>query len=495
VKDWLYGTCVILKLEKVASFLFSQRKVLSLRLLIDHHMKKLSYSEFMAAVKETKNYRSSANKEYKVTRVTKKELDLCDLRTKAVFTVDAQQVYAALAENGAAGCTVSCLKAYVGAKAAPASAALIYWTAGKGTDDPTYEDEVEERDKEELIADALTFGLPYTELELERMSKGALRQLLIDTVRHHTAEWIENLTVWDLKLLQELCERKGETLLEGTPQTLVTECLGFLDFSLQPVEGLKFAVHLYDDMRLQVAPYLKKAIESKLSRGEDVMEQALSGLINTVGTLTASEALETLCRLLPAYDARITVEGIQRFFERSMLAHELGYVYGSKPDTQLYSILLDTEDWASELRNNVQTLPLKKVEELLARGAFPYLQPYRPCEKAFYELFKQAKGQETADYAFTYYYMRLQDTNYEAKQMLPDVFDSLGAESKQVIDGAMPIVVNFYNDVPRFYLRGNTMDVLTARPVSPFVAPMKVGRNDPCPCGSGKKYKNCCGKN
>ena len=23
----------------------------------------------------------------------------------------------------------------------------------------------------------------------------------------------------------------------------------------------------------------------------------------------------------------------------------------------------------------------------------------------------------------------------------------------------------------------------------------KVGRNEPCPCGSGKKYKNCCGKN
>jgi len=22
----------------------------------------------------------------------------------------------------------------------------------------------------------------------------------------------------------------------------------------------------------------------------------------------------------------------------------------------------------------------------------------------------------------------------------------------------------------------------------------KVGRNDPCPCGSGKKYKKCCGQ-
>ncbi|MGB0911339.1 MAG: SEC-C metal-binding domain-containing protein, partial [Nitrospirales bacterium] len=23
----------------------------------------------------------------------------------------------------------------------------------------------------------------------------------------------------------------------------------------------------------------------------------------------------------------------------------------------------------------------------------------------------------------------------------------------------------------------------------------KIGRNDQCPCGSGKKYKKCCGKN
>jgi preprotein translocase subunit SecA len=34
-----------------------------------------------------------------------------------------------------------------------------------------------------------------------------------------------------------------------------------------------------------------------------------------------------------------------------------------------------------------------------------------------------------------------------------------------------------------------------ARPTTPIrrEAP-KVGRNDPCPCGSGKKYKKCCGK-
>ena len=27
-----------------------------------------------------------------------------------------------------------------------------------------------------------------------------------------------------------------------------------------------------------------------------------------------------------------------------------------------------------------------------------------------------------------------------------------------------------------------------------IVKPKKIGRNDPCPCGSGKKYKQCCGR-
>jgi preprotein translocase subunit SecA len=29
----------------------------------------------------------------------------------------------------------------------------------------------------------------------------------------------------------------------------------------------------------------------------------------------------------------------------------------------------------------------------------------------------------------------------------------------------------------------------------PIKVAKKIGRNDPCPCGSGKKYKNCCGRN
>jgi SEC-C motif-containing protein len=39
-----------------------------------------------------------------------------------------------------------------------------------------------------------------------------------------------------------------------------------------------------------------------------------------------------------------------------------------------------------------------------------------------------------------------------------------------------------------YFATGKTMP----KPV--FRAEPKTGRNDPCPCGSGKKYKKCCGK-
>jgi len=42
---------------------------------------------------------------------------------------------------------------------------------------------------------------------------------------------------------------------------------------------------------------------------------------------------------------------------------------------------------------------------------------------------------------------------------------------------------------------GRAAQPAQGKPVKPEpVSVDKVGRNEPCPCGSGKKYKKCCGK-
>lgn len=44
------------------------------------------------------------------------------------------------------------------------------------------------------------------------------------------------------------------------------------------------------------------------------------------------------------------------------------------------------------------------------------------------------------------------------------------------------------------HLKSNVTDVDVEEVKTPIKKDEKVGRNDPCPCGSGKKYKNCCGR-
>ena len=51
------------------------------------------------------------------------------------------------------------------------------------------------------------------------------------------------------------------------------------------------------------------------------------------------------------------------------------------------------------------------------------------------------------------------------------------------------------NNVPRGEVKTAVTSASQAHNTTYVRSQPKVGRNDPCPCGSGKKYKHCCGKN
>jgi len=80
------------------------------------------------------------------------------------------------------------------------------------------------------------------------------------------------------------------------------------------------------------------------------------------------------------------------------------------------------------------------------------------------------------------------------------------AEQRKVED----LIEGIIRNTRLWCLNGNTMEEMEERGLleeeddgdsgydfdldQPIVASPKVGRNDRCPCGSGKKYKNCCGR-
>ena len=64
-------------------------------------------------------------------------------------------------------------------------------------------------------------------------------------------------------------------------------------------------------------------------------------------------------------------------------------------------------------------------------------------------------------------------------QLSPDEFETS-------IDAIRPAALTLHHYW--FDLRTDEVAVVN----QPFIAEIKAGRNDPCPCGSGKKFKQCC---
>ncbi len=74
----------------------------------------------------------------------------------------------------------------------------------------------------------------------------------------------------------------------------------------------------------------------------------------------------------------------------------------------------------------------------------------------------------------------------DRKMILADINDT------QELSG---LVGRYYNTLPMWAFKGHTPDEMNSMENAASQSapsPRKIGRNDPCPCGSGKKYKNCC---
>lgn len=69
-------------------------------------------------------------------------------------------------------------------------------------------------------------------------------------------------------------------------------------------------------------------------------------------------------------------------------------------------------------------------------------------------------------------------------------------KSMNMINDLMKLLMDFNNNTPKWINKGWTPKELKGEEMQDMnpVTKVKIGRNEPCPCGSGKKYKKCCMK-
>lgn len=90
-------------------------------------------------------------------------------------------------------------------------------------------------------------------------------------------------------------------------------------------------------------------------------------------------------------------------------------------------------------------------------------------------------------------------------ELISALTNELIFDSTDQVQTTVMALTNFTNGLPNWLLKGHSPDELHSKRqgdvkeqthnMIPFSPKPTVGRNDPCPCGSGKKYKKCCGLN
>ena len=89
-------------------------------------------------------------------------------------------------------------------------------------------------------------------------------------------------------------------------------------------------------------------------------------------------------------------------------------------------------------------------------------------------------------------------------QMIFDIFNNQGISFNDMeqANEVIGMIMTFANNIRIWENNGHTPHEIFETYEKPNLKPLpdkafemneeKVGRNDPCPCGSGKKYKKCC---
>lgn len=346
--------------------------------------------------------------------------------------------------------------------------------------------------------------------ELEEKEPEELLKLLEDRVYNHVEEWIDDLPHNDLKVLRELV-KKGRMEAPITYQDLLVENLSLIDKSIDP-EHPEYII--YDDIKNSVAPYLDAAIEKKEKNNEGFLECLLMGLLNIVGRIEESKAREVIKNLLPQSGRKFKPEDVDRFFDHSMIVKYHRGSYVCQSDGDLWSQLVDVTEWDEEIRDEVKPFYPTDIADVIAHGEYPYFRPHRVAEQAFYSLLVGTFKYEPNDAlgCLTYYYSSLQEPKYTVKEMLQKISEENMFGSLKQANLILGIITKFCNGIPKFILKGNTSsEVFNKRNEAyndfsvmsgytgnlipkPYIAGQKIRPNDPCPCGSGKKYKKCCGQ-
>ena len=296
----------------------------------------------------------------------------------------------------------------------------------------------------------------------------------------------------------------------------------FDDIVYSEDEGVKF--YIAPDLAEKLRPLLADEIARREQSCEETIENSIIGLLNLRGAIPYEEYMDILEPIIQKDDSKGSIAyRFNRFVVgndyNDELAVESPYIPGT--DFNIFD--------ARRVDSNVEPKRFT-TEEIAKAGMMPYPQIGGASRSALKkQLFELGHSETGAENFLLNRWLEKQNDEINPLQVIDtfkyDSFEQaqatlmlmteyannmpywrfkgwssaqMAAETLKRTPGGMPHIVMGPNMRARGITSFEQLQEMAIRgeeiPDAPLAPTTKVGRNDPCPCGSGKKYKHCCGR-
>ena len=229
----------------------------------------------------------------------------------------------------------------------------------------------------------------------------------------------------------------------------------------------------------------------KLMKKNSEIMNIFRGMIKLYGVL----CFEDVKGLMKRYD-NVEEQILLSILEEGSFYYNNEYYGTIDDDGKIIFVNVEIEDYEEILNNIDNNLDYSMIskDDLISMSNEDYLERSsigRKFSKEFSSMFLVDKN----DAAGTMNMLALDIQYRNSEEILEDIINGIDAKlDKEDEIRVFNIVNKFINNIPLWKYKGATINEKSGNNKT-IESKKEVGRNDPCPCQSGKKYKKCCGRN
>ena len=283
--------------------------------------------------------------------------------------------------------------------------------------------------------------------------------------------------------------------------------LGLLDMSIDSAIIGKDDGPIYfaKNIRDSIFPILGKLLANEAYKRAFEIENLIIGLLTLYGALTHDKLHKLINQFI---EKPVSAIDIVRYAQgnRRVIRHTRVTIHGNH--LYFYNSFIDeSHELIDEIeaRKKIEYSQFNKSEIIEASNPLYFFNDLQA--KKMSEIFDKYDV-ENKFLLLHQIWFRLQ-TETSPRMAIDLITSQITFNGMEEVQKMLNILMEYGNNMPRWILKGHSSDSIFEKIEKPrlkslpdkpdtttfsFIKP-RTGRNEPCPCGSGKKYKNCCGNN